>query len=108
MLSLIPIIGEIYWMLLITQESTLVINTKQGCLFSNHYIIQFEIVTTVCNYNAKEVAFCKVKNNNHTSFAEDITKSLADSNIQELDIDTIVALYNSTMSGVLDKHMPLK
>ena len=34
--------------------------------------------------------------------------SLADSNIQELDLDSIVALYNGTMFDVLDKHVPLK
>ena len=49
-----------------------------------------------------------MKNINCTSFAEDFMKSLADSNIQELDLDIIVALHNSTMSDVLDKHVPLK
>ena len=35
-------------------------------------------------------------------------KSLANSNIKELDLDSIVSLYNGTMSDVLDKHAPLK
>ena len=48
-----------------------------------------------------------MRNINHTSFAVDITKSLADSNIQELDLDSSVALYNVTMSDVLDKHASL-
>ena len=75
---------------------------------SDHYFIQFEIVTTVCNYTAKEVAYCRVENINQTSFTEDITKSLLDTNIQELDLDFIVALYNGTMSDVLEKHAPFK
>ena len=93
--------------ILTTQKSTLVSNTKQGCLFSNHYLIQFDIVTTECNYTAKEVAYCKVKDIDHTSFTEDITKPLADSNFQKLDLDSIMSLYNGTMSDVLDKHAPL-
>ena len=100
--------GNILDTILTTQESTLVINTKHSCLFSDHYLIQFEIVTNVCSYTAKEVAYHKAKNINDTSCAEDIRKSLADSDIQELDLDTIVALYNGTMSDVLDKHGPLK
>ena len=100
--------GNILDTILTTQESTLVSNTKQGCLFSDHYLIQYEIVTTVCNYTAKEVAYCKVKNIHHISFTEDINISLADSNIQELDLDSIVTFYNGTMSDVLDKHAPLK
>ena len=94
--------------ILTTQESTLVTYTKQGCLFSNYSLVQFDIVTTVCNYTAKEEAYHKVKDNGHTSFAEVIMKSLAYSNIQELDLDSIMSLYNGTMSDVLEKHTPLK
>ena len=100
--------GNILDTILTIQESNLVSNTKQDCLFSDHYFIQFEIVTIVCNYTGKDITYCKVKNIDHTSFAEDIMKSLADANIQELDLDSIVALYNGTMSDVLDKHAPLK
>ena len=35
-------------------------------------------------------------------------KFLPDSNIHELDLNTIVALYNGTLSDVLDKHVSLK
>ena len=100
--------GNILETILTTQESTLVSNTKQGCLFSDHYLIWFDIVTTVCNYTAKEVAYHKVKDINHISFTEDITKSLADSNIQELDLDSIMSLFKGTISDVLDKHALLK
>ena len=44
----------------------------------------------------------------HTSFAEDIMKSVANPNIKELDLDSIVSFYNGNISDVLDKHAPLE
>ena len=91
-------------LMLFETQSTIVSGIGQGHLFSDHYFIHVDLCIKTTKPNAKFVSYRKHKNICDNDLVEDLrTMSLQDETIEDL-----VTSYNSKLSEILDKHVPLK
>ena len=80
----------------------------QGELFSDHYWVFFNITSSISMYQVKEVAYRKTKLISPDTFACDIHRAIESAHLDHLNLKSGLALYNSTLTQVLDQHAPLK
>ena len=80
----------------------------QGELFSDHYWVFFNITSSISMYQVKEVAYRKTKLILPETFACDISQVIESAHLDHLNLKSSLALYNSTLTQVLDQHAPLK
>ena len=59
-------------------------------------------------YQVKEVAYRKTKLISPDAFACDISNEIESAHVDHLDLKSSLALFNSTLTQVLDQHAPLK
>ena len=91
-----------------TQEDPMVNTVAQGNLFSDHYWVFFNITSSISTYQVKEVAYRKTKLISPDTFACDISQVIQSVHLDHLNLKSSLALYNSTLTQVLDQHAPLK
>ena len=91
-----------------TQEDPMLNRVAQGDLFSDHYCIFFNITRSISTYQVKEVAYRKTKLISPDTFACDISWVIGSVHLDHLNLKSSLALYNSTLTQVLDQHAALK
>ena len=80
----------------------------QGEHFSDHYWVFFNITISINMYKVKEIAYMKTKLVSPDTFAGDISYEIESAHVDHLNLKLSLALYNSTLTQVLDQHTPLK
>ena len=91
-----------------SQDDSMVNTVVQGELFSDHYWVFFNITSSINMYQVKEVAYRKTKLISSDAFACDIIWLIESAHVDHLNLKSSLALYNSTLTQVLDQHAPLK
>ena len=91
-----------------SQDDPMVNTVLQGELFSDHYWVFFNITSSINIYQVKEVAYRKTKLISPDTFACDISWVIESVHVYHLNLKLSLALYNSTLTQVLDQHAPLK
>ena len=94
--------------LLITRDESLVLNIS-ACdpALSDHFVVHCHILITKPSFERKEIEFRKLK----TIDTEMICNKLANSSLllhPPDNVHQLVALYNSLLASILDKHAPVK
>ena len=91
-----------------TQDEPMVNTVEQGELFSDHYWVFFNITSSISMYQVKEVAYRKTKLISPDTFACDISQVIESAHLDHMNLKSRLALYNCTLSQVLDQYAPLK
>ena len=93
----------------ITSQDDPIVNTVvQGELFSDHHWVFFNITSSIIMYRVEEIAFRKIKLISPDAFAGDISCELELADVDHLNLKSGLALYNSTLTKLLNWHAPMK
>ena len=93
----------------ITSQDDPIVNTVvQGELFSDHHWVFFNITSSIIMYQVEEIDYRKIKPISPGTFAGDISCELELSDVDHLNLKLGLALYNSTLTKVLNWHAPMK
>ena len=79
------------------QDRTLIRNCKQDTLFSDHYLVTFDITTSLPKDNRTTVSFRKIKDMNFTNFRYHIVRGFTNADLKSLSVNETVNLYNTTL-----------
>ena len=92
-----------------TFQDDLIVNTVvQGELFSDHHWVFFNISRSTSLHHVEVVTYRKTKLISTDVFADDISRELDQLDDDNLDLEPCLALYNSTLMMILDRHAPIK
>ena len=92
-----------------TFQDDLIVNTVvQGELFSDHHWVFFNISRSTSMHRVDEITYRKTKLISTDVFAGDISCELDWLDADKLDLEPCLALYNSTLMMILDRHAPIK
>ena len=88
-------------------KSNYIQNVKQRELFSDHYMILYDIMepTNIQKFNT--VAYHKTKAINKEEFSKDLVKELNSQGTNIISVKDKITYYNKTIMKVLNKHAPL-
>ena len=90
------------------QDRNLIRNCKQDTLFSNHYLVTFDITTSLPKDNRTTISFRKIKDMDFTNFRYHIVRGFANADLKSLSVNETVNLYNTTLREAIDKFAPVK
>ena len=90
------------------QDDSIVNTVAQGKLFSDHHWVLFNISSSSSMHRVDEIAYRKIKFISADAFAGDISHELDRMNVDKLDLEPCLILYNSTLVKILDQHAPIK
>ena len=91
-----------------SQDDPLVNTVVQGELFSDHHWIFFNITNSIIIHRVEEMAYRKIKLISPDAFVSDISCELELADVDHLNLRSGLALYNSTLTKVLNQHAPMK
>ena len=91
-----------------SQDDPMVNTVVQGELFSDHHWVFFNITSSIIMYQVEEIAYRKTKLISPDTFAGNISHELEFANVDHLNLKSDLALYNSTLTKVLNQHAPMK
>ena len=80
---------------------------KTDCLFSDHNLVLFDLISTSTTSAKRTLTFCKIKEINIEKFESDIKQKIR--NCQKLDGNTLdenLDLYRKALTTALDDHAP--
>ena len=83
------------------QDDSIVNTVAQGELFSDHHWVFFNISRSSSMHRVDELI-------STDAFAGDISHELDQLDVDKLDLESCLALYNSTLMKILDQHAPIK
>ena len=89
------------------QDDPIVNTVAQGELFSDHHWVFFNISRSTSSYRVDEITYRKTKLISTDVFADDISHELDRLDADNLDLESCLALYNSTLTMILDQHAPI-
>ena len=87
-----------------SQDDPMVNTVVQGEFFSDHQWVFFNITRSIIMHHVKEIAYRKTKLISPDAFAGDISHEIESANVDHLNLKLGLALYNSTLTQVLN-HM---
>ena len=90
------------------QDDSIVNTVAQGELFSDHHWVFFNISSRSSTHWVDEIAYRKIKLISTNAFAGNISHELDWLDVDKLDLEPCLALYNSTLMKILDQHAPIK
>ena len=90
------------------QDDPIVNTVVQGELFSDHHWVFFNISRRISSHQVEEVTYRKKKLISTDVFADDISHELDQLDADNLGLEPCLALYNSTLTMILDRHAPIK
>ena len=94
--------------LIITQEnSSHVSNIVKNTLFSDHYLLLFNISSTIAVPTHKKITYRKIKKIDKEAFRCDIEEAMKTNKISENGLQEHLNLYLKLTQETLDKHAPL-
>ena len=91
-------------LIVVSKLRNIIIGVQQGCLFSDHIMLLFNINTSKMIARSKTVTFIIFKNINTAELALDIPRDLAKCNLKSMSLDECIDKYNSVLKNTLDKH----
>ena len=95
--------------LIITEhQENFIRNLNQGRLFSDHHLIDFEIVFTSTSAGQKISTFRKIKSIDHIASAKDVQHQLAIDDISKINAQECINIYHRILRTTLDNNAPLK
>ena len=90
------------------QDRNLIRNCKQDTLFSDHYLVTFDITTSLPKDNRTTISFRKIKDMDFTNFRYHILRGFANADLKSLSVNETVNLYNNTLQEAIDKFATIK
>ena len=90
------------------RQSSIITSVSQGCLFSDHYLVNFQIQYTTTKPVTKMIKFRKLNSINPQAFSRDVKTLLDDHNPVDLSPSEGLKLYKNTLTTVLNTHAPEK
>ena len=90
------------------QDRNLIRNCKQDTLFSDHYLITFDITTSLPKDNRTTISFRKIKDMDFTNFRCHIVRGFTNADLKSLSVNETVNLYNTTLQEAIDKFASIK
>ena len=90
------------------KQSSIMNSVSQGCLFSDHYLVNFQIQYTTTKPVTKMIKFRKLNSINPQAFSRDVKTLLDDHNPVDLSSSECLKLYRDTFTTVLNTHVPEK
>ena len=101
-------LGNSFDAVITSQDDPMVNTVVQRELFSDHHWVFFNITSSINMYQVKEIAYRKTELISPDTFAGDINCEIESANVDHLNLKSGLALYNSTLTQVLNQHAPLK
>ena len=89
------------------QESSIK-KLNQGRLFSDHYVINFEMAFTSTSVGQKINTFRKIKSIDWTAFAKELQHQLNTQDINTINAEECIDIYHNILKTTLDNHASLK
>ena len=86
------------------RQSSIITSVSQGCLFSDHYLVIFQIQYTPTKPVTKMIKFKKLNSINPQAFGRDIKILLDDHNMVGISPGECLKLYRNTLTRVLNTH----
>ena len=77
-------------------------------LFSDHHLIDFEMVFTSISAGQNISTFRKIKSIDHIAFAKDVQHQLAVEDTSKINAQESINIYHRILRTTLDHHAPLK
>ena len=77
-------------------------------MFSDHYLINFEMASTSTSAGQKISTFRKIKSINPTAFAKEVQHQLNTKDINKINAEECIDIYHNILKTTLDNHAPLK
>ena len=90
------------------RQSSIINSVSQGCLFLDHYHVNFQIQYTTTKPIIKMIKFRKLKSINPEAFGRDVRILLDDHNLVNVSPSECLKLYRTTLTTVLNAHAPEK
>ena len=88
--------------------SNIIGKAEQGKLFSNHYVILFDLCTSNRITSTKEISYRKIKDINKEELQTDIYGSDIHNRKLDTDVETLTNIYNNTLRRLINIHAPVK
>ena len=93
--------------IIIAEDSSIISDTHQGSLFSDHYIVHYALTTPSKLIELKRISYRKTKDISIDHLKNEINLALP-TNRYHNPPDTIVQNYNKALMKVMDKSAPVK
>ena len=90
------------------RQSSIITSVSQGHLFSDHYLVNFQMQYTTTKPVTKMIKFRKLNSINPQAFSRDAKTLLDDHNPVDLSPSECLKLYRNTLTTVLNTHAPEK
>ena len=81
---------------------------EQGKLFSDHYVILFDLSTSNRTTSTKEISYRKIKDINKEELQTDIYESDIHNRKLDTDVETLTNICNDTLIRIINIHAPVK
>ena len=95
--------------LIITEhKESFIKKLNQDRLFSDHYLINFEMASTSTPAGQKISTFRKIKSIDWTAFAKEVQHWLNTKDINKINAEECIDIYHNLLKTTLDNHAPLK
>ena len=95
--------------LIITEhQESFIKKLNQGRLFSDHYLINFEMASTPTSAGQKMSTFRKIKSIDQTAFPKEVQHRLNTKDISKINAEECIDIYHNILKTTLDNHAPLK
>ena len=88
--------------------SNIIGKAEQGELFSDHYVILFDLCLLNGITRTKEISYRKIKNINTEELQTDIYVSNIHNRKPDTDVETLTNMYNDTLRRLINIHAPIK
>ena len=88
--------------------SNIIGKAEQGELFSNHYVILFDLCISNRITSTKEISYRKIKNINIEKLQTDIYVNDIHNRKLDTDVETLTNIYNDTLRRLINIHAPVK
>ena len=95
-------------LVILPRQSSIITSVSQGYLFSDHYLVNFQIQYTTTKPVTKLIKFSKLKSINPQAFSRDVKTLLDDHNPVDLSPCECLKLYRNKLTTVPNTHTPEK
>ena len=95
--------------LIITEhQESFIKKLNQSRLFSDHYLINFEMTSASTSVGHKMSTFRKIKSIDQTAFAKEVQHRLNTKDISKMNNEECIDIYHNILKTTLDNHAQLK
>ena len=88
--------------------SNIIGKAEQGELFSDHYVVLFNLCISNAISSTREISYRKIKSINIEELQTDIYVSDIHTRKPDMDVETLTDIYNDTLKRLINIHAPVK